>query len=418
MKPGAGRLSLLLLSFLFVSFVYSQKNFQPGYLVTAANDTVRGFIDYRNWEKNPLKIEFCRSVSETPATYVPFQLKMFTVGNEVYETAIVTMDDSPFKTENLTEGAALNYVTDTVFLLNLVEGSKSLLYFMDSKSKEHFFIRNGQRVDLLFYKRYLKRDDSGGLTVVEDKRYKGQLILYLQECSSIQLKLSNTSYEKRSLVRLFLEYYKCSGEKIVKQNKAVSKPLEFGVFAGLSFTKFGFIDGPLYFQGVSYPVSKNFTAGLVLNFLFPRSFGRLSVHNELQYSSFKVEGTYHDQYNTTITSLGMEYLQMNNMLRYMYPVNKAFCFVNAGISSGFGIRETNHKKQTSTASPPVITEGNALAGLNPSYLGIPVGAGLKYRHFSLEARYQSGFKKQDDLNAASHPNSSTSSLLILLGYQF
>ena len=48
-------LILLALTCLASALSFGQRNFQPGYIVLNNNDTVAGFIDYREWHKNPEK---------------------------------------------------------------------------------------------------------------------------------------------------------------------------------------------------------------------------------------------------------------------------------------------------------------------------------------------------------------------------
>jgi hypothetical protein len=57
--------STLLSVALFVTIAgHSQKNLQPGYIINNSNDTVSGFIDYREWYKNPVSILFTQSKDE------------------------------------------------------------------------------------------------------------------------------------------------------------------------------------------------------------------------------------------------------------------------------------------------------------------------------------------------------------------
>ncbi len=342
---------------------------------------------------------------------------MFSVSNEFYKTAIVTIDDSPFKIDKLTEGSKFNFVTDTVFLMNLVRGDKSLHYLMDANGKEHFFIRNGSIFILLSCKRYLKRDETGGLVLIEDKRYIGQLMNYLQDCKFIQGKLTNVKYERKYLVKLFQAYYTCTGGKIDFQDKAYSKPFEIGAFAGVSMTKLKFSDAPAYLQDADYPTSYNISLGVFYNWIFPRHFGRISISNELHYISYKTEASYNSSERNVQTKLGLHYLQMNNMFRYKYPVKNATCFINAGISTGYGFSETNYKYEKSSfhgdSSGPIMWRG-----LTRLSLGVPIGIGIKYRKYSVEARYHYGLRKLESINGANNPGSQLTSLFLLLGYQF
>lgn len=51
-------LILLLASLVVSQITLAQKNLQPGAVITSRGDTLKGFIDYRNWEKNPIAIDF------------------------------------------------------------------------------------------------------------------------------------------------------------------------------------------------------------------------------------------------------------------------------------------------------------------------------------------------------------------------
>ncbi len=54
MNSPAKKYSTLLTALILVIASYGQKNYLPGYIVTAANDTMKGYIDYRNWKKKTL----------------------------------------------------------------------------------------------------------------------------------------------------------------------------------------------------------------------------------------------------------------------------------------------------------------------------------------------------------------------------
>jgi hypothetical protein len=50
-------LSILLLVALPTA-IFAQTNFHQGYVVKTNGDTVKGYIDYREWGQNPLSIDF------------------------------------------------------------------------------------------------------------------------------------------------------------------------------------------------------------------------------------------------------------------------------------------------------------------------------------------------------------------------
>jgi hypothetical protein len=406
-------LLFLLASLLAVTTSFAQKNLQPGVIVNTSKDTLRGFIDYRNWGKNPDQIEFYRTQNDIATVYTPAEIQSFEVSGESYKTEIVTIDESPFRTENLKEEVKFNYVTDTVFLLNLVNGEKNLYHLKDINGKEHFFITNNSAMELLFSKRYLKKDDQGHLTVAQNKKYVGQLTIYLQGCSTLQSMLAELKYERNDMVRLFQSYYECTNTKMAAENKATSKS-EFGVLAGVSFTKLTYFNGMPYFVDGNYPVSTNVSGGVFYNIVFPRNFGRLSICNQFLYYSYKTESVYED---AVTTSIGLNYIMMNNMVRKKFPIKKVDFFVEGGTAVGFGFNETNYQKFEETGLQRA-SEGKAFKELSKLYLGVNLGLGFQYKKYSIESRYMFGFKKTDFIYQGGSVGSRTNGAFAMLGYQF
>jgi len=405
---------LLFLGPLAVNMSFAQKNLQPVMILTVTNDTLHGFIDYRNWEKNPVKIDFYRTQKDMATSYSPVEIQSFMVSGETYKSAIVTLDESPYRTENLKEEVKFNYVTDTVFLLNLINGEKKLYSFMDINGKAHFFITNNSALELLFSKRYLKKDDEGHLTVAQNKKYVGQLNIYLQKCSTIQGQLKELKYERNDLVKLFQYYYECTNTKMVSENKATSKN-EYGVLAGVSFTRLKYFNGKEeYFSQADYPVSTNFSGGVFYNIVFPRNFGRLSVCNQLLYYSYKTESIYDDAVTTRI---GLNYIMMNNLVRYKFPIKKVDFFLETGTTVGFGFNETNYQKFAETFEYRV-SEGKAFRELSKLYLGVNLGLGFQFKKYTIESRFMPGFKKTDFVEGGGSVGSNTNSVFIMMGYQF
>ncbi|MEO6685431.1 MAG: hypothetical protein ABIN24_05675, partial [Dyadobacter sp.] len=91
----------ILLSLTFCQSVYAQKNYEPGYIVKANRDTLNGTIEYLNWSKNPEKINFKSGVNGAEKIYGLAELSSFQVHDENYIKAFVEVDDTPYKTGEL-----------------------------------------------------------------------------------------------------------------------------------------------------------------------------------------------------------------------------------------------------------------------------------------------------------------------------
>lgn len=168
---------LLLLIFAGATSTYGKNTLFPGYIITLNNDTLHGFIDYKNWEKNPKHIKFRDSELGADKLYTPKSILEFSTSNEIYKSAIVETERSDYKTNELTLSPNLYIVVDTVFLRSLIIGDKSLYYLKDERGKNNFYIEENSNYKLLVYKQYLK-EERGKKFIVSNNNYIGQLILY------------------------------------------------------------------------------------------------------------------------------------------------------------------------------------------------------------------------------------------------
>lgn len=72
MKPIIILLSTILLTIFTVFSALAQENYQLGWIVPEANqDTLKGYVDYREWEINPRQIYFKSADSGQKVVYTP-----------------------------------------------------------------------------------------------------------------------------------------------------------------------------------------------------------------------------------------------------------------------------------------------------------------------------------------------------------
>jgi hypothetical protein len=396
-----------------------QENFLPGFLVSLKGDTIKGLVDYRNWDRNPEKISFKETAAGITSEYYPLQIKSFVVLDESYESAVVQTETSSDDTKFLSHDKNLEIVSDTTFLQVIVRGKKSLYYYKTREGKENFYIWQDSSFQLLIYKKYLKNQDDGTV-IAENLTYNGQLTIYLQGCEGIQKRLSEVRYQKNSLEDIFLFYYSCTRENIYFHKKTEKTTVRFGALAGVSVTVLKFYGDFIYLVEAGYQPSFSFSGGLFMDIIFPRSQGKWSVNNELLFTSYNVDGKYEhyfhaNRYTTTYTTLGYSYLKINNMLRFKYPVGKFFLYINAGISNGMAIVEKNYAKEESWLFEQYrVEEARAIDDTRKWELGYVLGIGAKFRKFSFEARYEGA----NGMSEYKYLKSSTYRIYTLFGYRF
>ena len=87
---------ILLSTVLLPALSYAQSNYKPGYVVDLKGDTLKGFIDYREWHSNPNSINFKTTTADIkPHPYSAAEISAFTINKlETYirYTGPVSMD--------------------------------------------------------------------------------------------------------------------------------------------------------------------------------------------------------------------------------------------------------------------------------------------------------------------------------------
>ena len=421
------RISFGLTCFLFTIInTYSQQNYLPGYVIKQNGDTLRGYINYLNWEKNPLNVYFKADLDKNADIFSPAEIKLFSVGNEIYRTGTVDINTGLYNTKDLGYSTDISLTKGTVLLQMLIGGPKSLYYLKDNEGRGQFYIEYDSHFELLIYHKYLrniKKNVGYTTSITEDKRYIGQLTFYLKDCASLQSQLRNLIYDKQSMIKLFRQYYECTDVASDFEKKSDETRSEFGVFAGMSLTYLSFSDYEDQYDELAnsdFPGSTNFTLGISLNRKLSRNLGRFSIHNEIMFSAYETNATYKEienenKYETSNITIGGKYIKLNNMLQYELPVNDFTLMMRLGVSNGLNINETNEKEvetvfysTTDSRTVPAIESTRKYA------IGFLAGVGASYKQCSLDIR----FEKISGLSDITTLGSSIGALYFLLGYKF
>ncbi len=166
---------LIVLALLHPFYSSAQNNYKPGYIVTLKGDTVNGFINYKDWDKNPKIIAFKSTLQSEKTEYSSNVIKAFTViGYEKYKRFDLWISQDYVDHEKLVQWLDTTKKFDTVFLRTVTTGKNLTLYAYKDKIKPRFFIsEKGNEPLELDYRIYL---DTTYATVVHIKdTYKIQL---------------------------------------------------------------------------------------------------------------------------------------------------------------------------------------------------------------------------------------------------
>ncbi len=179
------------------AIVLAQPNYHEGYILKNNGDTLKGYINYREWAYSPLSVEFKPNKNSNEVLqFNPQTIKGFKInGFETYisYTGLISTNknifpDIPSNLDTIREQRA-------IFLKQLVTGNHVTLYLNNEIHENRFFIAetNEIPVELKYYEYYIssKSDE------VFDNVFRGQLILLANKFKNGNQKLLNLVAEAR-----------------------------------------------------------------------------------------------------------------------------------------------------------------------------------------------------------------------------
>lgn len=375
----------------------AQKNYSPGYIVNNQGDTIKGFIQFMEWDNNPEKIKFKTTLAEAETEHSIISILSFGVANEIYQKAIVQKEISLRSIDALSNSPEYTFATDTAFLKVLVNGSKSLYYLKKVNEEPNLYIKQNNQIELLLFKKY-KTVINGLTQVAERKDYITQLSDYLPECAAVFNNIESVRYKKSDLITMFKTYFKCTNNNTVYIQAQEGIKSHFGVLAGVQQTNAVFKSNSATFdeiENTSFNKPISFTGALYADLILPRTLDKWSIYNELAYTYYKLNGSHiTDQQNPAGSTyyfyrLHFGYLKLYNMLKYAYPVKDAKVYFKAGISNGFMIQpKENYRRKEQRYITTIVTQSAAIYSLKKYEVGAATAAGLQHKRISAELRYE------------------------------
>jgi len=154
---------------------FAQSNYKPGYVVSLNGDTIKGAVDYKEWEKNPKQI-MLKSNAGT-MQYTAQNAKAFAVtGLEYYETHTVSVSTDVVDINRFAARSDSDFVKDTVFLKVLATGKHLKLYSYTDALKPRYYLAEtgtGAPPEELAYHLSFRSDNTSDILFV--RRYRTQL---------------------------------------------------------------------------------------------------------------------------------------------------------------------------------------------------------------------------------------------------
>lgn len=136
MKP-----TLLFLLLFLPAVCFSQSNFKKGYLITATNDSLPGYINYKERSRNPTEVLFKSTPDSEPKTYLLTDCKRYSIeGYESFERFRVNVSMGEVSLSRLSYALDSSSREETVFLKVLQSGKNVTLYSYTDHIKTRYYL--------------------------------------------------------------------------------------------------------------------------------------------------------------------------------------------------------------------------------------------------------------------------------------
>ena len=273
---------LLSIFILFPAYLSAQSNYKPGYVVTLKGDTLKGFVDYREWEKNPAKVTFKGNSGNIQEFNKRNALAFAVAGLEYYERSIVVISEDQVEADKVGAKVDSNFRTDTVFLHVLTKGKYLALYSYRDDIKMRFYLaETGQlQPQELEFHAYVEADNNTNVHYVN--RYRTQLQYEAQkngaDNSGMQSAISLARYNEDELIKIVAKINGDSGAQFASKSLLGTR-----LFAGL-----GASYNDMSFSGdIEFPDSHKFDPRVAVGIdLFTNKVTKgLFIRGELSFTS-------------------------------------------------------------------------------------------------------------------------------------
>jgi hypothetical protein len=373
--------------YLFSIFTFGQSKFQP-IQVTKQDGTVLeglGFYQVKNAQA-AVKLEF-RKNENLPVEYfsaADLKLGQFDNGRVIIPLKLPdTLMQEPVLAEQLVTGRAYLY-----------------------RYGDRFFISRFDRQLFELKQSYMQDPKNHVITLVK-KQYQGVLKVYLlKDCPTLESSIDKTQFTEESLTKTLIEYHECMNDSAsVNKEKLPWLHLEPALASRVGFGKMSLLKEYTFNGGgVHLYTPLGFSGHLALNFSFPRSNSKISLHAEFWYLSQKFEGisTQQEQFALVNRENRFQLKELRMPLGLRYTKNGAL--FNVFVQGGFVLRHnlsisTYYRYEqigadftrTTEEDYPLVRAGimpGLWCGMGAKHHKIPLSAELRYTWDPQMMRYQ------------------------------
>lgn len=379
------KIRTLHLLFLFMTSVLTaQVAFEKGYIIDNSGNKVECFIKDLEWSNNPTEFQYkLTEDSNEIITGTLNSIQIFALGNHTkYKNVTVGVDKASNKTANMSKHYEPDFVTETVFLKWLVEGSVNLFNYQNNQTQRFFYSIDDKKIEQLVYKKFLLNSNSVSL----NDSFKKQLYDNLK-CETMSISDSRMlAYEERDLTEFFQKYNVCSNSesKVYKGTKNKGK-FNFSAKVGYFSSSLN-IDYEEKFlaqdrQSAELDSKSSIRIAAEVEYVLPTNNNKWAVFLEPGYQAYKASKTYSGgnfaTFEQTVT-VDYQYVDVPVGLRhYMFLNTNSKLFLSVAFVFVLDLSEkVDYEDNNGPLDLPINSSANLCFGLGFSYLN----------RFSVEAR--------------------------------
>lgn len=319
--------------FFFTFFIpvlsYSQISFEKAYFIDNSDNKTECLIKNIDWRNNPISFNYKIDETSEIKTGTIKDIKSFQIYNHAkYVRATLKIDRSSSDLNKLSDTRTPEFVEETLFLQQLVDGDANLYKYINGNLFRYFFKVGSREIEQLIYKPYAAE----ATTMAYNEEYKQQLTIALN-CSNISSgKIIATAYKEKDLTDLFLKYNKCINPDYAFTSKKNKGSLNLSIRPRVNYSSLDLSNSN---SKLSYEMENKigFGFGLEAEYIFPFNKNKWSIIVEPTYLGYKSEiRTEADNISggTIVTNVDYKDIELPIGIRHhMYINNKSNIFLNA-----------------------------------------------------------------------------------------
>lgn len=365
------RILYALPALLLTAFLAPAQTFEPGLLVRANGDTLRGEIENSFWTESPQSVRFRRSAESPAEVFKPRQLRSFSLtGGQYFRYEALPIDHAAEnRFEYIRHGNATNIQVDSLLAEVLVEGPVSLLR-VGRLSGPHFLLLgpNQPILDLSAHE-YLRQSPTGAWERTDGNNYRGLLGMYFTACPAAFTAIQKAPFTPEGLATVVQAYnqtcsptHQAGRSWLAQAGPRRRMALQGGLLAGLRYNR---IEAPFNVAtGACVDCVPHPYAGLYAELLQPNRTGAL--YGEISLSRFKGAGTEFDYQSRMTTDYHYQAWLATARLgvRHFFRLSHERQFI---LGFGYELNKVLNPALTLVLGPPVTADYEVFYAA-PTYL--------------------------------------------------